>query len=147
MKYRFLGLAFLAVISGCVSNKAVQTVQAGDDQKSCPELKAELTQLGAKFDDVKEDFGLTGKNVGLAILFWPGIIVNEVRANKNQDSIDKRLSHLTAIYNGKCSEANQSGSKDGSLTERLRELKKLHDKGLIGDEEYEKSRQRAIDKL
>ena len=147
MKYRFLELAFLAVIFGCVSNRAVQTVQPGDEQKSCQELKAELTQLGAKFDDAKEDSGVTGKNVGLIIAFWPGIIVNEVRANKNQDSIDKRLSHLTAIYNEKCSGANQSGSKDGSLTERLRELKELHDKGLIGDEEYEKSRQRAIDKF
>lgn len=147
MKYRLLVLAILAVISGCVTNKAVQTVQAGDDQKSCPELKAELTQLGAKLDDVKEDSGVTGKNVGLALLFWPGIIVNEVRANKNQDSIDKRLSHLATIHNGKCSGANQSGSKDGSLSERLGELKELHDKRLISDEEYEKSRQRAIEKL
>lgn len=147
MKYRFLGLVFLVMISGCVSNKAIQTVQTGDDQKSCPELKAELMQLGTKFDDAKEDSGVTGKNVGLAILFWPGIIVNEVRASKNQDSIDKRLSHLTSIYNGKCSGTYQSDTKDSSLTERLRELKELRDKGLISEEEYKKSRQRVIDKL
>jgi hypothetical protein len=143
MKRSLPGVTFLALISGCVSNQAVQTVQAGDEQKSCAELKAELTQLGAKFEDAKDDSGVTGKNVGLAIVFWPGIIVNEVRANKNQDSIDKRLSYLTTTYNAKCS----GETKNGSLTERLRELKQLRDEGLIGDEEYEKSRQRAIETL
>ncbi len=79
-------------LSGCVSNKSVQTVQAGDEDKSCEQLKAELVSLGAKFEDAKDDSGLTGKNVGLALVFWPGIIVNEVRANKNQDSLDARVS-------------------------------------------------------
>lgn len=148
MNARIISLVALAMISGCVSNQAVQTVQAGDDEKSCDVLKSELSQLGAKFEDVKDDSGVTGKNVGLAIVFWPGIIVNEVRANKNQDSIDSRISHLTTIYNGKCSGSNQSGTNgDGALTARLLELKELHDKGLIGDEEYERSRQRALEAL
>lgn len=44
-----------------------------------------------KTEDAKDDSGITGKKVGLALVFWPGIIVNEVRANKNQESIDKRI--------------------------------------------------------
>ena len=148
MKYRIIGFFGLLVISGCVSNQAVQTVQAGDDQKSCEVLRAELARLGATFEDVKDDSGLTGKNVGLAIVFWPGIIVNEVRANKNQDSIDSRISHLTTIYNAKCIGSTQTSSaSDGALTARLLELKQLHEQGLIGDEEYESSRQRALDDL
>ncbi|MGQ0793578.1 MAG: hypothetical protein ACT4NX_05750 [Deltaproteobacteria bacterium] len=145
MKCRFMSLAvaILVVATGCVSNKAIQTVQAGDDAKPCSELKAELTQLGVKFDYAKGDSGITGKNVGAAVLFWPAIIVNEFRASKNQDSIDKRLTHLTTIYNSKCT----GGSEDGKLTERLRELKDLHDEDLIGDEEYEKSRKRALEQL
>ena len=90
------------LLSGCVSNKSIQTVQVGDEQKPCPELQAELVDLGARFEDAKDESGVTGKNVGLAVLFWPGIIVNEVRASKNQDSIDARISHLTKIYNDKC---------------------------------------------
>jgi hypothetical protein len=83
-------IVFLAAVavSGCVTNRAVQTVQVGDEEKSCPQLKAELTELGVKFEEAKDDSGVTGKNVGLALVFWPGIIVNEVRANKNQESID-----------------------------------------------------------
>ncbi len=89
-------------LSGCVTNRAVQTVQIGDEEKSCAQLKAELGELGVRFEDAKDDSGITAKNVGLAIVFWPGIIVNEVRANKNQESIDARVSHLTSIYNRKC---------------------------------------------
>ena len=88
--------------SGCVSNQAVRTVQASDYSKNCDQLQFELTDLGAKFEDVKDDSGITGKNVALGVLFWPGIIVNEVRSNKNQDSIDDRVVHLTNLYSQKC---------------------------------------------
>ena len=146
-RYFFVSLtAAVLTLSGCVSNKVVQTVQTGDDSKQCPELKAELSQLGTKFDDAKEDSGVTGKNVGLAIIFWPGIIFNEVRASKNQDSIDKRLGHLTTLYNSKCSSPSPNGSVTSSkLSDKLSELKGLHEKKLIDDAEYEKLRKRAIE--
>lgn len=111
MYRKAIAVGLIALCSGCVSNKAVQTVQVGDEEKSCAELKAELVQLGAKFEEAKDDSGVTGKNVGLAIVFWPGIIVNEVRANKNQDSLDARVSHLTGLYNGKCLESDTTAKK------------------------------------
>jgi hypothetical protein len=138
----FAGVFFAALVSGCVSNQSVSTVQAGDTQKSCPVLRAELSKLGAKFEDVKDDSGVTGKNVGLAILFWPGIIVNEVRSNKNEDSIDARITHLTTIYNEKCLGEKSSNS---SLSEQLKELKDLHDQGLITDDELKSSRKKVLD--
>ena len=147
MFYRVLGLLLVMLLSGCVSNKAIRTVQPGDEEKSCETLTAELTELGAQFEDAKDDSGVTGKNVGMAIVFWPGIIVNEVRANKNQDSIDARISHLTSIYNRKCRSGNQSGSENATLTEKLQELKELHEQGLISDEEYEAARARALGDL
>ena len=101
MKFIVSCLLFL-LIAGCVSNRAVQTVHPGDYEKSCEALQYELTQLGATFDSAKDDSGVTSKNVGLALVFWPGIIVNEVRSNKNQDSISDRMKHLGALYNAKC---------------------------------------------
>ncbi len=89
----FAALLSLTLISGCVSNRAIQTVQPDDYSKSCETLQYELTQLGATFEDAKDDSGVTAKNVGLALVFWPGIIVNEVRANKNQDAISNRVTH------------------------------------------------------
>ena len=137
----------MATISGCVSNQAVQTVQAGDDGKSCPAIKSELAGLGAKFEDAKDDSGITGKNVGLAIVFWPGIIVNEVRANKNQDSIDARISHLSALYNAKCLAREESRGTSKAAVDKLRELNELHEKGIINDQEYEAARKRAVESL
>ena len=141
-------LALVACVSfflaSCVSNRAVQTVQAGDQQKSCNQLQAELGQLGAEFEDVKDDSGITGKNVGLAVVFWPGIIVNEVRANKNQDSVDSRVNYLTTIYNGKCLDRDLETSGESSLSDKLRELKSLFDDGLITEDEYEDARKNVL---
>ncbi len=140
-----------ASLVGCVSNKAIQTVQAGDEAKSCGELVSELTALGVEFEDAKDDSGVTGKNVGLAIVFWPGIIVNEVRANKNQDSIDARISHLTTIYRGKC--LDESGkpkpaeSAERSVEQRLKELDDLKAKGMLSEAEYEEARKRVISNI
>jgi hypothetical protein len=138
----FTGMFLAALVSGCVSNQSVSTVQTGDTEKSCPVLRAELSKLGAKFEDVKDESGVTGKNVGLAILFWPGIIVNEVRSNKNEDSIDARITYLTTIYNEKCLGEKHSNS---SLSEQLKELKDLHDQGLITDDELKSSRKKVLD--
>jgi hypothetical protein len=99
------GLAFL---NSCVSNQAVRTIQARDFSLNCDQLQFELADLGADFEDAKDDSGITGRNVGLAIVFWPGIIVNEVRANKNQDSIDDRIEHLTTLYVDKCIGSNSA---------------------------------------
>jgi hypothetical protein len=132
------------LLASCVSNRAVQTVQAGDQQKSCTQLQTELAQLGTVFEDVKDDSGVTGKNVGLALVFWPGIIVNEVRANKNQDSVDSRVNYLTTIYNGKCLENDLEANTQSSMSDKLRELKSLFDDGLISEAEYEEARVKAL---
>lgn len=141
----FLILVSVGLLAGCVSNKSVQTVQVGDNEKSCAGLRAELSQLGAKFEDVKDDSGVTGKNVGLAILFWPGIIVNEVRSNKNEDSVDSRIAHLTNIYNEKCS-GNEAENKSQTLKEKLLELKEMLEDGLISEEEYAFAKKKALEK-
>lgn len=89
-------------LSGCVSNQTVQTMQTDDFDKNCEQLKYELTQLGAKFKDVEDDSGFTGKNVALGLFFWPGIFVNEGQSNRNQDSINDRVEHLNKLYLEKC---------------------------------------------
>ena len=140
-----LFFALIGVITGCVSNKSIQTVQVGDDSKSCERINVELGQLGADFEDAKDDSGVTGKNVGLALVFWPGIIVNEVRSNKNEDSVDSRISHLTNIYNEKCT-GEAAANNSQTLKEKLVELKSMLDEGLLTDDEYEVAKKNIIDK-
>lgn len=134
-------------LSGCVSNQSVQTVQAGDEDKSCEQLQADLVSLGAKFEDAKDDSGLTGKNVGLALVFWPGIIVNEVRSNKNQDSLDARVSYLSGIYNRKCLDGARAVSAADDVEAKLRRLDRLKSDGTISEEEYDAARRRALEQM
>lgn len=140
---RIFVLSLIMMLAGCVSNKSVQTVQIGDEEKSCDQLKGELGQLGVTFDEVKDDSGVTGKNVGLAIVFWPGIIVNEVRSNNNEDSISDRISHLTTIYNQSCLDDTVEGD-DSSLKEKLLELADLLEQALITQGEYDTARAEAM---
>ena len=100
-KLVFIGCA-VVFLSGCVSNQAVRKVESDDYSLTCEQLQFKLADLGAKFEDAKDDSGLTGKNVGLGLLFWPGILVNEARSSKNQDSLDDRIVHLTNLYSKKC---------------------------------------------
>ena len=100
---RLLVVGLISVfLTACVSNTAVKTIQPTDYDLGCDALKYELAELGVKFEEAKDDSGFTGKNVGMAILFWPGIFVNESRAGKNQSSIDNRITHLSGLYNTKC---------------------------------------------
>lgn len=96
--------AFLSlfIVSGCVSDQQVVVAQYDDGNKNCEQLKYELNSLGAKFEDARDDSGLTGKNVALGIFFWPGIIVNENQSKKNASSVNDRIAHLNRLYSDKC---------------------------------------------
>ncbi len=102
MKHALLLISVAFLTTACVSNRAVQTAQAGDYEMTCDDLKEELVTLGVSFDESEGESGVTGENVALAVVFWPAIIVNEMRSNRNQESISKRTEHLSRIYNGKC---------------------------------------------
>ena len=70
------------LIFGCVSNRATQTVQPNDYEKSCEALQYELQQLGATLENAQDDSGLTAKTMKFALAFWPSVIVNELRSKK-----------------------------------------------------------------
>ncbi len=103
------GAALVVLIgaSACVSKETVSTAQTYDQDFSCPELKTEIAKMEGLKDDFEDDSGVTGKNVGLALLFWPGIIVNEINATKNVDSVNDRLEHLNGLYYQKCTGDNK----------------------------------------
>jgi hypothetical protein len=83
----------------------------------------------------------------LALVFLPGIIVNEARANKNQDSIDARISHLSAINNRKCLGDLSDSERANALTNQLQQLKELYEQRLIDGEEYKSAHQKALERL
>ncbi len=109
MKHLVVLLTFVLTLAGCVSSKTIPTVLPSDYSLTCEQLQYELTNLGAKFEEAKDESGVTGKNVALAIVFWPGIIVNEVQANKNEESVNKRVEHLSRLYADRCLSGDNNG--------------------------------------
>ena len=69
---------------------------------NCDQLKYELTNLGAKFEDAESDSGPTGKNIATGLLFWPGVLVNVNQTSRNIDSINDRIVHINNLYSKKC---------------------------------------------
>ena len=94
-------LTILACV-GCVTNRSVQTVKPTDYNLTCEQLQEEMVALGVTFGEAEEDSGVTGENVAMAVVFWPGILVNESRAQRNQESIQSRIDHLGSLYGQKC---------------------------------------------
>ena len=92
----------LVVAAGCVQNQRITRVQSYDYDLSCDELKREIIAMEGKKDELEDESGVTGKNVGSAVLFWPGVIVNELTASKNVDSAQNRLEHLNRLYAEEC---------------------------------------------
>ena len=92
----------LILLSGCVSKKSVSVIRATDGQLTCDQLTKEAYELQTLLVDYEDDGGLSGKNIGMAILFWPGIFVNESRAGDNVDSVRRRMDHLNTLLIQKC---------------------------------------------
>jgi hypothetical protein len=80
--HRLVPAPICLLILGCVSNRAIQTVQPNDYAKSCEALQYELQQLGATLENAQDDSDLTAKTMKLALVFWPSVIVNESRSKK-----------------------------------------------------------------
>lgn len=100
---KIVALLFISVaLSGCVSNKTVATIEASDYSLSCEKLQEELATHSRKLKNAKDDSGFTFGNAVLAWAYWPLIIVSEVQAHKNQESIRSRVEHLSTMNNDEC---------------------------------------------
>ena len=72
--------------------------QASDTQLSCEALRNELERVEQARGEIDSKTGFSGRNVGLALLFWPGIIVNESQASSAESAAVARIDRLTQLY-------------------------------------------------
>ena len=99
MKDAFIPVAIALLLAGCATSPKIQTVQPGDPNLSCDQLKNELARLDQAQQDVDSKKGVTGTNVA-AFLFWlPGLAYTYYDAGQASEAIGQRKSHLTTIYN------------------------------------------------
>ncbi len=88
-------------IGACTSTTKVSTVQPTDNKLTCSELEAEFAKLDSVMEEADDNKGVNTANVAAVVLFWPAAVGNYMDADKAQDMVEKRRSHLMTIYNDK----------------------------------------------
>ena len=53
---------------------------------------------GTAHAEIDSKTGFSGRNVGMALVFWPGIIVNESQASSAEAAAVARLDRLNQLY-------------------------------------------------
>lgn len=100
MKKTLSILALAALVTGCTHQK-VDVDQMGDKDLSCGQIEQQIADLDGMQGDLDGKTGLSGRNVGMALFFWPGIIVNEMNADDAEQRISRRKSKLVSSYETK----------------------------------------------
>ncbi len=60
-----------------------------------------MEQTEKIIQDINSKTGMSGRNVGMALLFWPGIIVNQTNASDAKNAANERVNVLGDLYNKK----------------------------------------------
>ncbi len=83
--------------SACTHSK-VRVSQASDTQLSCSALRAEIARVEDARAEIDQKTGFSGRNVGMALTFWPGVIVNEMQGSSAEAAAVARLDRLNHLY-------------------------------------------------
>ena len=143
-KKKIIIISTIFVLSSCASPEVVKTVQISDKDLSCSQLIA-ATEEAKKFEeDGREGRTETGTNVAAALFWWPGLVATYINTDDAIDAAKDRQEHLAKIYDEKCSENSNIKSVSKSIENELNNLKRMHTKGLITDEEYKAARKKAL---
>ncbi len=100
MKKLLIASLALLTLSACTHPK-VEVDKLQDGTMSCHQISAEISDLRSMKREVEGNRGMSGRNVGMALLFWPGIIVNEMNGSESEKLISERMTKLVALSNKK----------------------------------------------
>ena len=84
-------------LSACTHQK-VRISQASDTQLSCAALRNELAQVEQARAEIDQKTGFSARNIGMALTFWPGVIVNEAQASSAEAAATARIERLNQLY-------------------------------------------------
>lgn len=146
-----LVVSSMLVLAGCAgsaNHEVVSAYNATDTSMTCQQLTAEQVRVQAIINAVNQDKDdVSGKDM-LDGLFW--FPFNLIAKNSNYKSAlaaaDSRLDRVDTLRKGKGCSDEQLVEAEKGLENRLEELKRLRDKGLITEDEYNASRKKALTK-
>jgi hypothetical protein len=98
-KHTALLLALLS-LAACTHTQ-VQVNNPADDRMTCTEIASQTAEVRTVLRDIDSKTGFSGRNVGLGLVFWPGIIVNQMNAGDARKAANDRLGILTQLSKDK----------------------------------------------
>ena len=93
-----LSLALITLISLTACHPKVAPSSDMDKQLSCNELSKEIEEVKTVKANIDRTRGLSFRNAGLALIFWPGIIINEITGENAEQEANAKLVSLQNIY-------------------------------------------------
>lgn len=116
-KHISIVVALIAVLTLTACHPRVAPVSMMDKELSCSALHAEIKEVEDIKAKIEANRGFSGRNVALALFFWPGIVINEVTGSTAESEANSRLVALKNLYfenncSAKLAEKNKSEQAD-----------------------------------
>ena len=154
---KFRGILVLIVstifLYSCAKPTVVNVVLPGDEELNCEQLEdavAESQKIKREAEYAKEG---TGGNITRVMLFWPAWAKTLHNADVAVRAADDRIFHLFKIMKKKsCANVdkievqilNIENTKI-TITQQLKELRKMYKSGDLTKEEYKKAKKKILD--
>jgi hypothetical protein len=112
---RGIAVAVAMLLAGCsTAPTVVQSVQPGDPQLSCDQLRAQLAEAEKLRLEAEGKSGSTGGSIVHAFLFLPGYLTNRQNVTDAVNAAEARKTHLGALISQKNCPAPKPPAKPGA---------------------------------
>ena len=140
----------IILLNSCAKPTVVNVVLPGDNKLNCEQLENEVAdaqKIKREAEYAKEG---TGGNAARLLLFWPAWAQTLHNADVAIIAANDRIYHLFKIMKKKkCSDVDKIEAQiintETSITEQLKELKKMYKSGDLTKEEYKKAKKKILD--
>ena len=154
---KFQGILVLIVsvilLYACAKPTVVNVVLPGDKELNCKQLEdavAESQKIKREAEYAKEG---TGGNITRVMLFWPAWAKTLHNADVAVRAADDRIFHLFKIMKKKsCANVDKIEAQilnventKITITQQLKELRKMYKSGDLTKEEYKKAKKKVLD--
>lgn len=92
---------FALLLQGCATPHVVQPKKVSDVNLSCTQILAEIEEADRFEAEARAERGVTGKNVAVALLFWPALIGTYSNTEEAINAAKERRVNLTNLYEQK----------------------------------------------
>ena len=145
----------LILLISCAKPTVVSTELPGDNELNCDQLEDAIAESQKMKREAEYARTGTGGNITRLLLFWPAWAQTLHNADEAIRAADNRIFHLFKIMKEKkCSNVDKIEnqitktnytSSEKSISQELKELKKMYKSGDLTKEEYEKAKSKILD--